>query len=217
VTTSNQLLSAMSTAKEALEKLKSGNRRFVSGQRKDGLFDEKRRAELTRGQAPFAVILGCSDSRVPVEYVFDQGGGDLFVVRVAGNLAEKTQMGSVEFAVTVLGSRLVVVLGHTECGAIKTTLSAMSNPVEDLTPGLNSLVDAICPAISPIAGSLPSSDEGTVMSQSIRKNVTYNVDKLRIESPLLAPLCESGELMIVGAEYDLKSGEVEFFYGVDQL
>ncbi|MCY4148836.1 MAG: carbonic anhydrase [Gammaproteobacteria bacterium] len=203
----------MSSAKEALERLKSGNRRFTSGQRTDGLFDEKRRAELTQGQAPFAVVLGCSDSRVPVEYVFDQGGGDLFVIRVAGNLVEETQMGSVEFAVTVLGSRLVVVLGHTECGAIKTTLNVMSNPAQDLTPGLSSLVDAIRPAISPVAESLLFSDEGTVMSQSIRKNVAYNVDKLKTESPLLIPLCESGELLIVGAEYDLKSGEVDFFYG----
>ncbi len=202
----------MSTAEEALEKLKSGNRRFVSGQRTGNLLDEKRRAVLIQGQAPFAVILGCSDSRVPVELVFDQGGGDLFVIRVAGNLVRQTQMGSVEFAVTVLGSRLVVVLGHTECGAIKTTLDVISNPVKDLTPGLNSLVDAIRPAILPIVKSLPSSDESTVMSQSIRKNVVYNVDKLKTESTLLAPLCQSGELMIVGAEYDLKSGEVDFFW-----
>lgn len=201
----------MSTAKEALEKLKSGNRRFVSGQRADALLDEKRRARLTQGQAPFAVILGCSDSRVPVEYVFDQGGGDLFVIRVAGNLAEQTQMGSVEFAVSVLGSRLVVVLGHTECGAIRTALGVMSNPTQDLSPGLSSLVDAIRPAISPIAESLSSSD-GAVIARSIRANVAYNVDRLKNESPLLAPLCESGELMIVGAEYDLESGEVDFFY-----
>ncbi|MYB35151.1 MAG: carbonic anhydrase [Gammaproteobacteria bacterium] len=204
----------MNTAKEALEKLKSGNQRFMSGQRADGLLDEKKRAELAQGQAPFAVILGCSDSRVPVEYVFDQGGGDLFVIRVAGNLVEQTQMGSVEFAVTVLGSRLVVVLGHTECGAVKTTLDVMSNPTKEMTPGLNSLVDAIRPAISTIAESLPSSDESTVMSRSIRANVVYNVDRLKNESPLLAPLCESGELVIVGAEYDLKSGEVDFFYSV---
>ncbi len=203
----------MSTAKEALKKLKEGNRRFASGQRIEGLFDEKRRIELTQGQAPFAVVLGCSDSRVPVEHIFDQGGGDLFVIRVAGNLVEKTQMGSVEFAVSVLGSRLVVVLGHTDCGAIKTALNVMSNPAEDLTPGLHSLVNAIRPAISTIVQTLSGAEENTILSQSIRKNVVYNVDKLKTESRLLVPLCDSGELMIVGAEYDLKSGKVDFFYG----
>ncbi|MCY4218970.1 MAG: carbonic anhydrase [Gammaproteobacteria bacterium] len=205
----------MSTAIEALKKLKEGNERFTSGQRVEGLFDEKRRVELAHGQAPFAVILGCSDSRVPVEYVFDQGGGDLFVIRVAGNLVAQTQMGSVEFAVTVLGSRLVVVLGHTECGAIKTTLNVISNPTEELTPGLHSLVDAIRPAISPIAETMSCSDESTVLSHSIRQNIVYNVEKLKTESTLLVPLCESGELKIVGAEYDLHSGQVDFFYGVD--
>lgn len=203
----------MSAATEALQKLKSGNRRFASGQRNGDFLDERRRAELSQGQAPFAVILGCSDSRVPVEFVFDQGGGDLFVIRVAGNFVESSQMGSVEFAVTVLGSRLVVVLGHTDCGAVKTALSVMSDSSATLTPGLSAVVNAIYPAISSVVEAFPAAGEDMLMVQSIRKNIAHNVDKLKLESPLLAPLCESGELMILGAEYDLKSGKVDFFYG----
>src|SRR5215475_12728771 len=136
----------MISAREALERLREGNRRFVSGvQNQDTLASQTRRNELVEGQAPFAVILGCSDSRVPVEIVFDQGLGDLFVIRVAGNIVASSQVGSVEFAAERFGTRLVVVLGHSKCGAIKATLEELQQPAERQSRNLKSIVDLIRP------------------------------------------------------------------------
>ncbi len=205
----------MTTAKEALEQLVSGNRRFVAGQRPADPLTSEQRAELAQGQAPFAIILGCSDSRVPVELIFDQGPGALFVIRVAGNVVTLPQLGSVEFAVHELGSRLVVVLGHSECGAIKTTLDAIRRPPEHLSPGLGSLVEAIRPGVQPLLDATNGEDSGTLVSRAVRANVFAAVAQLSRESELLTPLVTAGELWIVGAEYDLQTGEVEFFRDVE--
>jgi carbonic anhydrase len=134
-------------ASEALERLREGNRRFVSDLAKaDGLSSRSRRAELVTGQRPFAIILGCSDSRVPAEIVFDQGLGDLFVIRVAGNIVAPSQIGSVEFAAERFGTRLVVVLGHSQCGAVLATLEELQRPRESQSRNLRSIVDRIRPS-----------------------------------------------------------------------
>ena len=138
----------MIPAGEALERLREGNRRFASDTRNHGaLTSQARRDELTSGQEPFAIILGCSDSRVPAELVFDQGLGDLFVIRVAGNIVAPSQVGSVEFAAALFSTRLVVVLGHTQCGAIKATLDELRRPTGSQSRNIRSIVDRVRPAV----------------------------------------------------------------------
>ncbi len=138
----------MISAREALERLREGNRRFASGVRSsDTLTSPTRRSELTAGQEPFAIILGCSDSRVPAEIVFDQGLGDLFVIRVAGNIVAASQIGSVEFAAERFGTRLVVVLGHSQCGAVLATLEELQRPTESQSRNLRSIVDRVRPSV----------------------------------------------------------------------
>src|ERR1700693_4321552 len=138
----------MILAREALALLQEGNRRFVSDvSNRDAITSRVRRLELAASQEPFAAILGCSDSRVPVEIVFDQGLGDLFVIRVAGNIVAPSLIGSVEFAAEQFGTRLVVVLGHTQCGAIETTLQQLQRPVENQSRNLHSIVDLIRPSV----------------------------------------------------------------------
>src|SRR5260221_3196407 len=134
-------------ARAALDRLREGNRRFASDMRSaESLSSLTRRAELVSGQQPFAIVLGCSDSRVPAEIVFDQGLGDLFVIRVAGNIVAPSQIGSVEFAADRFGTRLVVVLGHSMCGAIQATLDELGRPSTDQSPNLRAIVDRIRPA-----------------------------------------------------------------------
>ena len=141
----------MIAARQALERLQEGNRRFVAGRPGLGAAaDEARRNELVEGQAPFAAILGCSDSRVPAEIVFDQGLGDLFVIRVAGNIVAPSLVGSVEFAADKLGTRLVVVMGHSGCGAVQATLDELERPSENRSPNLRSIVERIRPSIEPL-------------------------------------------------------------------
>jgi carbonic anhydrase len=192
---------------EALQRLRDGNRRFVTGERGNARsLGEARRAELVGGQNPFAAIVACSDSRVPVELLFDQGLGDLFVIRVAGNIVAPSQIGSVEFAAAKLGTRLVVVLGHTNCGAIDATLQALSNADETTSPNLQAIVDSIRPAIEPILEA-----KGEVnLAEAVAANVLHSVKNLHGGSGILRDLVASQELMIVGAEYSIESGEVVF-------
>lgn len=167
--------------------------------------------ELVGGQEPFAVILGCSDSRVPVEMIFDQGLGDLFVIRVAGNIVAPSQVGSVEFAAIKFKTRLVVVLGHTKCGAITATLDAMRQPGDVGSKNLRSIVDRIRPSLETLVEMQDKIDEETLVRQAIRANVRASVNHLRHGSVVLEDLIESEGLMVIGAYYSLKTGEVEFF------
>ncbi|KAA9129830.1 carbonic anhydrase [Marinihelvus fidelis] len=199
-------------AAAALEKLKQGNRRFVDGQpRVSDLASEGRRLETASGQSPFAVILGCSDSRVPAEIVFDQGLGDLFVIRVAGNVVAPSQVGSVEFAVEMFGTALVVVLGHTLCGAIDATLEQLGRDSAMRSPNLAAIVDRVRPGIEPVLASRPALHGKALAAAAVRANVHASVNGLVAGSEVLTDAVNSGRVAIVGAEYDLETGCVEFF------
>ena len=205
----------MIAAPEALQRLQEGNRRFVSGDRSnDALASPSRRNALTEGQAPFAIVLGCSDSRVPAEIVFDQGLGDLFVIRVAGNIVAPSQIGSVEFAAQRFDTRLVVVLGHSRCGAIEATLEQLQRPTDSAARHLDSIVDRIRPAVQGLlATDLPRNPE-SLMQHAVRANIRASANHLRHGSQLIEDLVRDGTLLIVGAEYSLETGVVEFFDGV---
>jgi carbonic anhydrase len=201
-------------AAEALDRLREGNRRFVSdASTHTGTGFRTRRLETAPNQEPFAVILGCSDSRVPAEIVFDQGLGDLFVIRVAGNIVAPSQVGSVEFAAARAGARLVVVLGHSQCGAILATLEELARPSEQ-SRNLRSIVERIRPAIEPILMSQISPTDGALIRRAVRANVKASVSHLRHGSDILERLIQTDGLVIVGAEYCLETGVVEFFDGV---
>jgi len=190
------------TTGDALERLRAGNARFVASVRSPAsLANAARRAELAIAQEPFAIVLGCSDSRVPVEIVFDQGPGDLFVIRVAGNIVAPSLTGSVEFAAERFGTRLVVVLGHSSCGAIQATIEELHRPSRNQSPNLKAIVDRIRPAVS------LRDDEHTAM----RANILASVNQLRHGSAIIEGLIESNGLVIVGAWYSLERGVVEFF------
>src|SRR5580704_16837309 len=205
----------MISAREALERLREGNRRFVSGvRRSDMLASQTRRSELAAGQEPFAVILGCSDSRVPAEIVFDQGLGDLFVIRVAGNIVASSQIASVEFAAERTGTRLVVVLGHSRCGAVLATLEQLASGPEAPSRNLHAIVDRIRPAVEPLLQTELRSDPDALVHQSVRANVRMSANQLRHGSAILEHLIQKDGLQIVGAEYSLDTGVVEFFDGV---
>jgi len=203
----------MMDGREALERLKEGNRRFVAGEagKVVELSGETRRRELASGQEPFAVILACADSRVAPEIVFDQGLGDLFVIRVAGNIVTPEVAGSVEYAVEHLGTRLVVVLGHSSCGAVQATLAALESPAQDLSPNLRSFVDRIAPAAkSVLDGQYGSEPQGRVAA-AVEANVHSSVAALPASTPALARRIESDGLLVVGAHYSLATGVVDFF------
>lgn len=202
----------MVSASEALKRLKEGNLRFASNERgPDNFLSHAQRAELASGQEPFAIILGCSDSRVPAEMVFDQGLGDLFVIRVAGNIVAPSQVGSVEFAAGRFGTRLVVVLGHSQCGAILATLEELRRPTENQSRNLRSIVDRVRPSVESLLATDLKNDEEALVTQAVRANVRASVNQLRHGSPLLEQLVQEDGLVIVGAEYSLASGVVEFF------
>ena len=205
----------MIPATESLERLREGNRRFAAGSSAfAGSSFRDRRIETAPNQEPFAVILGCADSRVPAEIVFDQGLGDLFVIRVAGNIVAPSQIGSVEFAAERTGARLVVVLGHSRCGAILATLEELARPSKDQSRGLRSIVERVRPAIQPILMSqITPTDEGLIR-RAVRANVVASVGHLRHGSEILERLIQTDGLVIVGAEYCLETGVVEFFEGV---
>ena len=202
----------MLSAADALSRLKQGNQRYVSGVREPGtLSHQDRRDALTPGQEPFAIILGCSDSRVPAEMVFDQGLGDLFVIRVAGNVVAPSQVGSVEFAAARFGTRLVVVLGHTGCGAIDATLEELQRPSEAQSRNLRSIVDRIRPAVVAMLATELRHNPDQLVKAAVRANVMLAVDHLRHGSDILEQLIQTDGLQVVGAEYSLETGKVEFF------
>jgi carbonic anhydrase len=203
----------MYTARHALDLLREGNQRFVTDRANSGTVHAARRADLVSGQAPFAIILGCSDSRVPAELVFDQGFGDLFVIRVAGNIVAPSQVGSVEFAASRFGTRLVVVLGHSQCGAILATLEELQQPTANQSTNLQSIVDRVRPSVEPLLRSDARHDDGTLVQRAVRANIRASVDHLRHGSPVLEQFIQSDGLLVVGAEYSLETGVVEFFDG----
>lgn len=209
----------MLSAEKALERLREGNRRFVAGEsHHDDRVTQARRSELTEGQAPFAVILGCSDSRVPVELVFDQGLGDLFVIRVAGNVVAPSLVGSVEFAAYNCGSRLVVVMGHSNCGAVLATLGELERPSETRSPNLRDLVDRVRPSVEALMDIDDlKKDRAALVEHAVRDNVRASANHLRHGSALLERLIEEDGLKVVGAEYSLETGKVDFFDGLDDL
>jgi carbonic anhydrase len=203
------------TAKEILQRLREGNERYVANVRSlDSLLSYTRRAELSAGQSPSAIILGCSDSRVPAEVVFDQGLGDLFVIRVAGNIVAPSQVGSVEFAASLFGSRLVVVLGHSHCGAIRATVDELEGHPPPESENLRFIVAAVRPAVEPLMATDLARDHEKLLQEASRANVRATANHLRRASPLLERLIAERGLVVVGAEYDLATGCVDFFDGV---
>ncbi len=205
----------MISAAEALERLQQGNLRFVSDLPNRRIQPgQERRASFAASQEPFAIILGCSDSRVPAELVFDQGLGDLFVIRVAGNIVAPSQVGSVEFAAERFGTRLVVVLGHSMCGAILATIEEMGRPTEGQSANLRSIVDRIRPAVEPLLRTDLRHAPEALVQQAVRANICASANHLRHGSRLLEQLIQREGLVVVGAEYSLQTGVVDFFDGL---
>lgn len=198
------------TGIEALEKLRAGNQRFVDHVISlEALLSHARRAEHAKAQEPFAVILGCSDSRAPAEFIFDQGLGDLFVIRVAGNIAAPSQIGSVEFAVERFGVRLVVVLGHSNCGAVQATLETIDRP-GDVSPALHAIVDRIMPSLTDTP-MLAKGDCPERTQYAVRANVRHTMQRLTQDSEFIHRMQQEKGLLIVGADYSLDTGKVDFF------
>ena len=205
------------SALEALTRLLEGNERFATGRGNVAAMESRaRRVELVAGQEPFAIVLGCSDSRVPAELVFDQGLGDLFVIRVAGNIVAPSQVGSVEFAAERFGTRLVMVLGHSQCGAISATLEELGRINGTVSHNVKSIVDLIRPSVEPLLAADPPLDVETLVHEAVRANVRAAVDHLRHGSELLERLIANDGLLVVGAEYFLESGRVHLFDGLGE-
>jgi len=199
------------TAAAALQKLRDGNARFAAHARGTGtLLTAARRAKLTAAQEPFAIVLGCSDSRVPVEIVFNQGPGDLFVIRVAGNIVAPSLVGSVEFAADRFGTRLVVVLGHSSCGAIAATIEELHRPTMNQSPNQMAIVDRIRPGVERLVASKEAEGALAVEHAAMTANVTASVNQLRHGSTIIEGLIESEGLVVIGAWYSLETGKVEF-------
>jgi carbonic anhydrase len=202
------------SAHDALARLREGNQRFVAGVYSlNTLLSPTRRASLIVEQRPFAIVLGCSDSRVPAELVFDQGLGDLFVIRVAGNIVAPSQIGSVEFAAERFGTRLVVVLGHTNCGAIIAALEEATSRAAH-SPNLRSIVDRVRPSVETVLATDARHDQARLVQLAVRANVRASANHLRHGSALLEQLIQKEGLVVVGAEYSLETGEVDFFDGI---
>ena len=202
----------MITATEALARLRTGNARFVAGECNSKInVSPSHRATLVAQQKPFAIILGCSDSRVPVELIFDQDPGELFVIRVAGNVVAPSGIGSIEYAAEQFGTRLVVVLGHSHCGAVEATVRQLQTDAEHRSPNLASIVGRIQPAIEGLVPELAGESHELVMQHAVRANINHSVEQLAHGSEILAGLVRENSLLIVGAEYCLKQGAVEFF------
>ncbi|MEM7261735.1 MAG: carbonic anhydrase [Planctomycetota bacterium] len=200
----------MISADEALDRLMAGNQRFIAGRAGETpVTDSSRRRELVEGQNPFAVVLGCSDSRVPAEIVFDQGLGDLFMIRVAGNIVAPSQIGSIEYAAAQFGTPLVVVLGHSSCGAVVATLDELQRDDAIRSPNLRSIVDRIRPGVEGLLRTAPDSP-AELVERAVVANVMASVEDLRNGSEILEELVSKGELRIVGAKYSLDSGRVDF-------
>ena len=200
----------MIPAKEALARLKDGNRRFVAEVRSpDTVASRSRRLELAAGQEPFAIILGCSDSRVPSELVFDQGLGDLFVIRVGGNIVAPSQVGSVEFAAERFHTRLVVVMGHTQCGVVTATVEGLDRPFNEQSNNQLSILARVRPCVEALLPRKLGHDD--LIREAVRANIRASVDHLRHGSNVLESLIATDGLLVVGAEYSLETGVVEFF------
>jgi carbonic anhydrase len=207
----------MVSAREALARLREGNLRFASNLgESDPFLRHGRNTVLPTAQEPFAIILGCSDSRVPAEIVFDQGLGDLFVIRVAGNIVAPSQVGSVEFAAARFGTRLVVVLGHSQCGAIMATLEELQRPTENQSRNLAAIVDRVRPSVEGLLATNLRHNLDALVKQAVRANIRASANHLRHGSPLLEQLIQDDGLLIVGAEYSLDTGVVEFFDGAPE-
>lgn len=201
--------------REALARLQEGNRRFVAGTPGfDPMMARATRAQLVAGQCPWAIVLGCSDSRVPVEMVFDQGPGDLFVVRVAGNVVAPTQTGSVELAAERFGTRLVVVLGHSRCGAVTAAVDEVRQAGGEMSPGLKAIMDLIRPSVEGLVAPEHQYDRDTLISEAVRANIRASVNRLRTRSEVLARLIRNGGLAVIGAEYSLETGLVNLSDGL---
>jgi carbonic anhydrase len=206
----------MLSATEALERLREGNQRFVANVHgATGFPGQARPADVAASQQPFAIILGCSDSRVPAEIVFDQGLGDLFVIRVAGNIVAPSQVGSVEFGAIRFSTRLVVVLGHSQCGAILATLEELRRPRDDQSRNLRAIVDRVRPSVEGLLATELRHDFGALVREGVRANIRASVNHLRHGSQILEQLIQEEGLRVVGAEYSLETGVVEFLEGVD--
>lgn len=214
----NPVCAAVISAQQALDRLQNGNRRFVSDAqgRKRPVY-QSRRSEWLSLKQPFAIVLGCSDSRVPTEIVFDQGLGDLFVVRVAGNIATPSQIGSVEFAAERFGVRLVVVLGHSECNAVRLALQEAEVQTESRSPHLDTIVEIIRPSMLPLLEEGPGHRPDGMMRQAVRANIRASVSNLQFGSTILGQLIKNGELLVVGAEYSLRTGVVHFIDGLPKV
>ena len=205
----------MIPALHALTRLREGNARFVADTRSHTtVASRSHRGDLADGQEPFAILLGCSDSRVPAEIVFDQGLGDLFVIRVAGNIVAPSQIGSVEFAAGKFGTRLVVVLGHSRCGVVEATLEELQRPSANQSRNLHSIVDRVRPSVEALLATDLRHDSSALIRDAVRANVRVSASQLRHGSELLESLISRDGLLVVGAEYSLESGVVEFFDGV---
>lgn len=208
----------MLSARESLIQLRDGNERFTADVRSvTSLASYMRRGQPADVQAPIAIVLGCADSRVPAEIVFDQGLGDLFVIRVAGNIVAPSQVGSVEFAAARYGTRLVVVLGHSQCGAIAATIEDIRSGGPNPSSNLRSIVERIRPSVEGLFETELAKDEAVLTAHAVRANVRASTNHLRHGSPLLEKLIQDEGLLVVGAEYALDSGKVEFFDGVPKL
>ena len=209
----------MHRSQNALHRLKEGNHRFTEDlPSHSALMNSSfRRGELVAGQQPFAIILGCSDSRVPAEIVFDQGLGDLFVIRVAGNIVAPSQIGSIEYAAEVTGARLVVVMGHSNCGAIEATIDQLQRPQANRSRNLSSIVDRIRPSVETLLETGLSQDRSALIRFAVRSNIRASVDHLRHGSEILERLILEDNLLVVGAEYSLETGLVEFFDGLPKM
>ena len=205
----------MITARMALERLREGNRRFASDARvRDTAAGPARRRVFDVSQEPFAIVLGCSDSRVPAEIVFDQDVGDLFVIRVAGNIVAASQIGSIEFAAERFGTPLVVVVGHSHCGAVQATLDAAQRPGETVSENLKFNVDRVRPAIDSVLADGAGLERGDLVGRAVRANIVASANQLRRGSAILEHLIRQERLLVVGAEYALETGVVDFFDGV---
>ena len=203
----------MISADEALDRLRQGNRRFTANTPIAGaLLTERRPADLATSQSPFATILGCSDSRVPAEIIFDQGLGDLFVIRVAGNIIAPSLVGSVEFAAARCDTPLVVVLGHTQCGGIMATIEELESPGATPSRNLQSIVNRIRPSVQGLFDAGLRGD--ALVKQAVRANIRASANHLRHGSRILETLIADKGMRVVGAEYSLETGVVDFFDGV---
>ena len=201
----------MIPAREALQRLREGNQRFASSVRGTATFlSNTPPADLPMAQEPFAIILGCSDARVPAEMVFDQGLGDLFVIRVAGNIVAPSQVGSVEFAAARFGTRLVVVLGHSQCGAVLATIEELRRPSSDQSRNLQAIVERVRPSVEGLLYTELRDDMDGLVAQAVRANIRTSVNHLRHGSRVLEQLIQDEGLLVVGAEYSLQTGVVEF-------